>query len=559
VKPLSNKLLNVGVAAIFAMTVVTAASSPVLARQANKPAAAMKTLRWYGLGGTATWANTLDPTYVTDSISYNVLNMVQGNLVKLLPSGAIVPGLAKSWTISNHHKTYTFHMRSGLRFSNGDKLTPADVVFSIKRALNPATKSPVAPTYLGAIKTIKAKGNNVVVTLNRPIVYFLETLSYPTGDVLDPRIIKGHPVNTYMTTTCAANVGAGAFKFQCRNKSSALTSFYPSHHTPTMTMVPNKYYYGPKPKIKVVSPAIPDTQTNFKDFQAGGVDVTTIPTVQISNVKHKKGFYDFPTSVTDYMTPNEHASSPFHNVHCRLAVAYSINRDAINKQILHGTQVSTYQVLPENLLGFSKTLMNNKNAVPHYNVKKAKAEFAKCPQLHGKTIQVPYQHTSVDIDNEYAAVVAMMGNVGIHAKLEPLTFNDWLGVVGGPASTNGLDNTSTKGHVDITENLWIEDYPDPQDYMTNLLRGGVQYDIGYFNNKTYNKLVDNAEVQPNVTKRKNMYIQAQKIALNAGAWIAMGNARGLALTNPKVHGLVGSAAYGILAPKGDEWANVTIH
>ncbi len=257
VKPLSNKLLNVGVAAIFAMTVVTAASSPVLARQAHKPAAAMKTLQWYGLEGTATWANTLDPTYVTDSISYNVLNMVQGNLVKLLPSGAIVPGLAKGWTISNKHKTYTFHMRSGLRFSNGDKLTPADVVWSIKRALNPATKSPVAPTYLGAIKTIKAKGNNVVVTLNRPIVYFLETLSYPTGDVLDPRIIKGHPVNTYMTTTCAADVGDGAFKFQCRNKSSSLTSFYPSHHTPTMTMVPNKYYYGPKPKIKVVSAGNP--------------------------------------------------------------------------------------------------------------------------------------------------------------------------------------------------------------------------------------------------------------------------------------------------------------
>ncbi len=214
-------------------------------------------------------------------------------------------------------------------------------------------------------------------------------------------------------------------------------------------------------------------------------------------------------------------------------MAYSINRDAINKQILHGTQVSTYQVLPENLLGFSKTLMNNKNVVPHYNVNKAKAEFAKCPQLHGKTIQVPYQHTSVDIDNEYAAAVAMMGNVGIHAKLEPLTFNDWLGVVGGPASTNGLDNTSSKGHVDITENLWIEDYPDPQDYMTNLLRGGVQYDIGYFNNKTYNKLVDNAEVQPNVTKRRNMYIQAQKIALNAGAWIAMGNAARLGSHQPQ--------------------------
>src|SRR5579862_7385842 len=100
-------------------------------------------------------------------------------------------------------------------------------------------------------------------------------------------------------------------------------------------------------------------------------------------------------------------------------------------------------------------------------------------------------------------------------KLEPLTFNDWLTVVTAP---KGLDSTG-KGKVDITENLWIEDYPDPQDYLDNLLRFGANDDIGYYDNSTYNNLINQANVNGNASKRDAQYLTAEKLALKQGAWI----------------------------------------
>ena len=516
----------------------------------------VQTLRWYGLAGTASWANTLDPSQVTDSISNNIIGMVNAGLVKLLPSGNPTADLAKGWSVSANHKVYTFTLRPHLRFSNGDPLTAADVAWSIKRSLAPATHSPVALAYLGHIagsssfaagKTKTLSGVKVLgpakvqIKLDKPIAFFLKTLTYPTADVLDPRVVGGHPAQTYITDNCAANAGAGPFEFKCLGK-TGLTSFFPSGSTHSMTLVPNPHYYGQKPHIHVYMPALPDVQTNYRQFAAGGIDATGVPTSNVASVRGKTGFYQYPTSIVDYITPNEKAA-PFNNVHCRLAVAYAIDRDAINKDILHGTQQSTYAVVPRGMLGYYAGANN-----PHYSLAMAKKELALCPGgIHNVTLT--YQHTSVDIDAEYAAVQSMLQAAGIGIKLDPLTFNSWLGVVG-----TSLQST---GHQ-ITENLWIEDYPDPYDYSTLLLRGGQNYDIGGFNNPTYNKLVDRAAVEANPAKRAQMYEAAQHLALSQGAWITIGNANGYAMVNPKVHGFVGSEAFGILVPKGNNWANIHI-
>lgn len=567
-----SNILNVAIAIAFATTFVVAANSPVLAHNAaSHPGKHLKTLRWYGLAGTASWPDTLDPSQITDSISYNIANQVQGNLVRLSPSAKVIPDLAQSWTVNGKHNVYTFKLRPHLKFADGHKLTAKDVKFSITRALLKRTASPVSLLYDGAIKGaadvnsgkthklsgVKAIGKRKVrITLTTPIAYFLKTLTYPTADVLDPKVVHKGPAGTYLTNTCV-NAGAGQFIYKCRNHktSASHTGFFPAGRTPSITLVPNKHYWGPKPHIKVFMEAIPDTQTNYKDYKANGIDVTGIPTADISAEKHSSQFRKFPTSVTDYMTPNQAPDSLFHNLHCRLAVDYAINRNAINNKILHGAQKSTYQVLPGNIAGFSKKFIKNKKLVPHFSKKKAKKELNKCgPLKSGTQVTIPYQHTSVDIDNEYGAIVGMLSAVGIKAKLNPLTFNDWLGVVAAP---KGLDHT-TIGKVDLTENLWIEDYPDAQDYMFSLLDPKANYDIGYFHNKKYLKYERKANITFAQSKRNKLYFKAAKIALNQGAWISIGNALGFALVKPKVHGLIGSGAYGELVPVGDNWSNVVI-
>jgi ABC-type transport system substrate-binding protein len=135
------------------------------------------------------------------------------------------------------------------------------------------------------------------------------------------------------------------------------------------------------------------------------------------------------------------------------------------------------------------------NDNPHYNPAMARAELKLCPGgIHN--VQIPYANTSTDVANEYSALQAMWQTVGIDIRPKPLPLNDWLNIV-----TQPLRKTNTL----IVQNGNIEDYPDPQDYCTLLLRAGVSRDIGEFNDPEYNRLVDEGEVTFNRSARLQLY------------------------------------------------------
>jgi oligopeptide transport system substrate-binding protein len=523
---------------------------------AQPASSTLPTLRWYGLVGQATGLRTLDPIFASDANSIYTMYMVDANLVKVLPSGNVAPDLA-TWKVSPNHRVYTFTIRPNARFNNGDPVTAADVKFSLTRSLAKSSHAPLSLSYLGHIVGAKALNDGktnvlsgvkvlnthqVQITVDKPIAFFLGALSYETGDILDPKIVAGKPTQSYLVTTCSANVGAGPFMFVCRNKNSDKSSFYAPGTTPTYTLVPNPYYYGKKPHIQIQMKAIATIQTNYETFRANGIDVTYVPGGDISANRDKPGFYSFPTSNVDYITPN-YDEKPFSNIHCRLAVAYAIDRDAINRDVLHGSQVSIYDVVPRGMLGYYNGADN-----PHYSVAKAKAELAKCPGgIHNA--KVVYGSYSTDNSNEYAALQSMWSAVGISVKLTGLPQTAWVDTIEKPLVAS---------HTDLAQELWYQDYPDPQDYCTLLLRGHETWNTGGFNDPYYNKLVDQADVTFNKQKRAALYIKAQHYALSTGAWISVGNTLGYAMVKPWVHGLVGNEPFIILMPRNNDWSNVTI-
>ncbi|MFL5702948.1 MAG: ABC transporter substrate-binding protein, partial [Ktedonobacteraceae bacterium] len=97
---------------------------------------------------------TLDPALVmaADQPSMSAIQMIYTGLVQLNDKLQVQPQLAQSWNVSADGTTYTFHLRHNLQFSDGTPITSADVAYSIDRALQPATKSTVAPIYLSLIK-----------------------------------------------------------------------------------------------------------------------------------------------------------------------------------------------------------------------------------------------------------------------------------------------------------------------------------------------------------------------------------------------------------------------
>jgi len=549
------RIIRICLALVFAAALPIIGSLPASAHTSSK---SLPILRYDAEVGNPGWPQSLDPALGTDGYSIGVFDLVYAGIYKLnYHTYQDVPDVASHYKVSKNHKTYWFYLRKNARFSNGDPVTAQDEVWTLTRMLAKSTNSPVAMPYFGHIvgakklnsgKTnklqgVKALGRYVLqVKVDAPLAYFLKTFAYWSNKVLDPRVVAGHKPGVYLTNDCSAEVGAGPFMFKCRNKSSNKSSFYPPGSTPTITLVPNPYYYGRHPHIELVIRPYATYDTGYDAYRANQIDLTPLPAADVAQFRHSSQLREFPAPSTQYLLPNMKAA-PFNNVHCRLAVAYAINQNALDNIVLHRSWRPIYSFVPKPIAG---AYAGNDN--PHYNPAKAKAELAQCPGgIHN--IPLPYYKSGTDADNEFVAIQNMLSQVGITVKPVGLPVDTWLTDVEEPENTT---------HNSLVQLQWGMDFPDAEDFCTLLLRGGETYDVGQYNDPTYNRLVDAAEVNFNPVQRTKMYIRAQHMALSTGAAIMLGQQVQDAVVKPWVHGLIAAYGNSFVTPVGGSWANVTI-
>lgn len=149
---------------------------------------------------------TLDPALAYDQNSLSAISMIYTGLVQLDDHMQVQPQLASSWSKSSDGLTWTFHLRPNLKFSDGTPLTSNDVAYSIDRALQPSTKSTVAPIYLGIIRdadkllgggittligdSLQAVDQNTVkIATKTPAPYFLDMLANASSYVVEKSVI----------------------------------------------------------------------------------------------------------------------------------------------------------------------------------------------------------------------------------------------------------------------------------------------------------------------------------------------------------------------------------
>ncbi len=514
-------------------------------------------LQYPNLDPGSDWPGTFDPADVTDSQSIMVINMLYGNLVKLDQNNKVIPDLAKSWSVSNGGKTYTFHLRTDAKFSDGKAITADDVIYSIDRSLNPKalngkSPSPVAATYLGYIvgaTSYKGKGDvsglkkidahTVQITLTSPIAFFLQTLSYPTGDVVE----KGTPIGGLITNNPQKNqVSSGPWK---------ITGY---SYKNSLTFEPNTGFYNYKHmKLKkVVMPFVGDLDTMYQGYESGQYDMTQVPGARNASAKSMPDYHFTPNLAIDYISYN-FAKPPFNNKNLRLAATWAINRDLINDKIYHGLQKTIYSIVPEGIPGYDA---NGKGKVPGYDVAKAKMYLAKAKQQMGKnfpsSITINYQSGSADVAHEYTELQYEWKQIGLNVKLQSLDFNTWLGYVAKPSPS--LTYTGGKPWI---ENLWIDDYPDAQDFTTNLLAPSSVYNIGNYDNPQFEKLITEA-LTAKGSERNQLYVKASRIALNDVAWSMIGQQARAFRWKSNIHGMAVWSATSNPYPANNDWTNVSV-
>ncbi|MDR2588625.1 MAG: ABC transporter substrate-binding protein, partial [Spirochaetales bacterium] len=151
--------------------------------------------------------DTLDPHKTAGTLTFQVLKSIYDTLVEPDEKGAIVPALAESWTISGDGRLWTFHLRGGVVFHNGETLTSRDVKASLDRMRNPLTANPQAHEYAAITDTRTPDERTLELVLSGPSAPLLAALASGWSAILPASLIeKGHDFASHP-------VGTGPFVF----------------------------------------------------------------------------------------------------------------------------------------------------------------------------------------------------------------------------------------------------------------------------------------------------------------------------------------------------------
>ncbi|MGA2208707.1 MAG: ABC transporter substrate-binding protein [Acidimicrobiales bacterium] len=416
-----------------------------------------------GVSGTLTGAmaagaiDTLDPNRWYFAVTWGLANAMCTTLIRYKDvSGTagttLVPGTANLPTISSNGLTYTYTLRPGVKFANGQPITPADIKYTWMRLMAPAIDTGTgyyftlvkgAAAYLaGTSKTlpgITTTSNSVTFHLTAPDGAFLYKTALPTTCPV--------PVGTSMKPENNGNIeetyASGPFK---------LLSYSPGRQ---LVLGFNKNYdqaLGARGHVSKIQFTIGVQSTQAtEEIQAGTLDFNTsnLDTADIIKISQNPSLAaQVHTSARPditYLFLN-YEVKPLNNVDVRKAINYAINRTAIEAQWggpLAGTP--TDQIVPPALVDYKK-----------YSIYPNTPDLTKAKALMTASgVKLP---VSLDIRTQNDAPGFMNMAAVIQSDLKPIGIN--LTVEGTPNSVNSSYISNYKDHVPMGIEPWSADFPD---------------------------------------------------------------------------------------------------
>lgn len=296
---------------------------------------------------------SLDPQQATDGTSFEVIADYTDGLMQMDADGQAVPAIAESYELSDDGLTYTFHLRSDAKWSNGTPVTAADFVFAWQRAVDPAVASEYAYMLsdIGQIKNAAeiiagdmdkselgvtaVDDTTLQVELNVPVSYFLSLMYFPTF----------YPVNEEFFNSCG-DTFATSPETTLSNGAFILDSYEPAATAFHLTKNADYYDAGRIQLSGLSYQVIQDSQQALMSYQTGALDTTLVNGEQVDQVKDDPEFKTVGAGYLWYVSPNMDAVPELANLNVRLALTMAIDREAITGDVLKDGSAPTYTAVP---------------------------------------------------------------------------------------------------------------------------------------------------------------------------------------------------------------------
>ena len=423
--------------------------------------------------------DSLDPHQTVAAGTREVLFNIFEGLVKPNSDGEMIPAVAEKYTLSEDGTTYTFTLREGVKFHNGQTVTAEDVVYSINRcaAVPEGQEKPLVAAF-SAVKSVEALDEKTVaVTIAQRD---LEFISYMTAAII--------PADYENQDT--APVGTGPFRFVSR--------------TPQQDFVMERFadYWGaPAWLDKVTYKICENADALVMNLNGGSIDLCAhLTSAQASQLNQNFQVLEGTMNLVQAIYLNNQAK-PFDNQLVRQALCYAIDRQGIMDMVAdgHGTAVGS-SIYPAFTKYFLPELVDK---YPH-DVAKAKELLAQAgyPDGFDMTISVPNNYQP---HMDTAEVVAeQLREAGIRVTIQPVEWSTWLDTI-----YNGRQFQATVVGVDaanMTARAMLERFTS--DYGKNFIN---------YNNPAYDALFQKAINAQDEAGQTDLYKQMETMLADTAA------------------------------------------
>ena len=493
---------------------------------------------------------TLDPALNAAVDGGNTLITIEEPLLIIDENNEVQPGQAESYEVSDDGLTWTFHMRDGLKWSDGSDLTAADFEYSFKRLANPDTAAPYAETVVGmidgyqdAIGNPDADGNTttdpdwdalnvhasedgkaLTVQLSYPCSYFDKLASFVATSPVQQATVEANG-DSWCTEPDT---------YVC-NGPYMITEWTPSER---IVLSKNPYYVGGWDSSKIVSDTITlllleDSSASYAAYNSGEAQlVKDVPTDEIPSLTRAEDGGDFYLDEimgTYYISLNDQ-EEPFTDVRVRKALSLAIDRDYVANTIMQGIYTPATALVGPGIVDENGYFMDNANGGEPYisddyeaNLEEAKSLLAEAGYPDGEGFPTITYSAN---DSGYHIPVAeylqqAWGELGITMNIDKVEWSSFIPM-------------RRAGDYDISRNGWSMDYNDPSN-MLELFTTNNGNNDGKYANPEFDQVIEDSRVADKTTHFEKLH-EAEDILMNDAVCIPVAYYNDFWLQSPSLKG-----------------------
>jgi peptide/nickel transport system substrate-binding protein len=445
----------------------------------------------------------LDPQKTTAYFSFEVLENVYDTLVQPDENLEMQPALAESWTTSDDQLTWTFKLRSGVKFTNGDDFTAEDVVYSYNRIIDDKLS---ASYRFASVKKVSAPDDQtVVIELSQPTPNLLAQIGgYKGTAIVNKKNVESGDITRNP-------IGTGPFSVENYTAGDSIT------------LKANPDYWGGAPKLDTVKfTFVPEPTVALANLQSGEVQWTdNLPPQQVDALQGNQDLTlgIVPSNDYWYFATNQ-ARKPFGDPRVRQALAWAIDREAITQAAKFGQATVNQTAIPKT----SKWYYDYAPFSHDPNKAKALLQDAGVKDL---TIDMMVTNEYPETVQAAQVMASQLSDVGVTLKIRTEDFATWL-------------DDEAKGKFDAFLLGWLGNI-DPQDFYYGQHHTDGANNYQKFSDAQVDKFLDAGAKETDEAKRKQDYDQAVKRIVDLCSYTYLYNPNVVQAWSPKVTGYTARA------------------